>query len=687
MAFLWGASAQQQEWDQLIDKATSDLLPANSHVDLPDALHLADLLRSAQVPAQHATTSLVQRLRHPNPNVQLLALELADLCVKNGGTPFLVAFSRGAADHGAAAELELLARGVKAGGGVHRDVKERVLARLQDWATAFKAKAPSSSSSSAQLFDSELVRVYDRLVREGVDFPPRDPTATAAMVDSLSAPDWADAPYCTRCRTDFSTFNRKHHCRNCGNVFDAQCSSGQAPLPHYGILEPVRVCDGCLKKVREGKGASVVPASTSASAASPGLARSQSFGGAAAAAARDREDDDLRRAIEASLKDVEPDSLRRDDAGAPLPPAPVAKSGYNPSYAAQVHGASDSKRGGGAKAAGEDDDPDLAAAIAASLRDLQPPATAPAFARSETASTFGGGGGAPLTYAQMFPSSTHEPFPSAHANKPAAMALPSYDLTPAESATLGSFVALYAPPHGHPHAPPPPPSGGYLGARERGLYDEARGAQGRLARAEEDARRRGEILREMEWKLSEAARLYGAGLTERASYRPTASTRTSSYLAQPVAPQPLAHTYAPEHEHDARRYQYAPPAALAGQPLPAYAVPPTQPQHAEMRSPPPQLAQQQQYEHPQQHHEPHRAPPQSQHQAQPVPVPVPVPAGFYKPSQFPSVPSGPAAALFPSVPHGEPWRRGPGEGERELEEEEEREEVREEARTGELIEL
>ncbi|GAA5826961.1 hypothetical protein JCM3770_005183 [Rhodotorula araucariae] len=676
MAFLWGPSAQQQEWDQLIDTETSDLLPANSHVDLATALHLADLLRSAQVPAPHAARSLVHRLEHDNPNVQLLALELADLCVKNGGTPFLVTFANSQLQGGAATQLELLARGVKAGGSVHRDVKDRVLARLQDWATAFKGKD--------QLRDSELVRVYDRLQHEGVQFPPRDPTATAAMVDSLSAPDWTDAPYCTRCRTEFTTFNRKHHCRNCGHVFDAQCSSSTAPLPHYGILEPVRVCDACARKIRDGKGATV--ATAAAAAATGALARSQSFAGAGvarpagversktsagatASSRREQEDEDLRRAIEASLREVEPDSLAREPGSAP--PAAPDKAGYRPSYAAQVvpdaksaAGPAGGSGGGGAAAANaEEEDPDLAAAIAASLRDLQPPATAPALARSETASTLGGGGG--VTYAQMFPRAAASTADTAQARSATAMTLPSYDLSATESAALSDFIAVYASPAGH--APP-----AYAGQRERRLYDEAGAAQVRLARAAEDARRRREILGEMEWKLAEAARLYGAGLTERANYRSPSLAPRAAYLAHPHH----AHLAAPavavavSSGPDAR-YQYAPPAALAGQPLPAYAVPPVPPAHAEYASPAPA---------PVPAPAPAPVPPQQQHSA-----PVPQPAGYYRPSQFPSVPTGAQGALFPSVPASEPWR---GESESGAASSvEEKEEEGEEVRTGELIEL
>lgn len=52
---------------------------------------------------------------------------------------------------------------------------------------------------------------------------------------------------CKSCNREFSMTRRKHHCRNCGEIFCHNCSDQLAPLPdeqgHVG--RPVRVCDGC----------------------------------------------------------------------------------------------------------------------------------------------------------------------------------------------------------------------------------------------------------------------------------------------------------------------------------------------------------------------------------------------------------------------------------------------------------
>lgn len=66
------------------------------------------------------------------------------------------------------------------------------------------------------------------------------------MFTADTAPNWADGRVCHRCRVEFTFTNRKHHCRNCGQVFCGQCTAKQCPLPKYGIEKEVRVCDGCF---------------------------------------------------------------------------------------------------------------------------------------------------------------------------------------------------------------------------------------------------------------------------------------------------------------------------------------------------------------------------------------------------------------------------------------------------------
>ncbi|XP_063443984.1 RUN and FYVE domain-containing protein 2-like isoform X3 [Mytilus trossulus] len=52
-----------------------------------------------------------------------------------------------------------------------------------------------------------------------------------------------DASHCTTCEKEFSISRRKHHCRNCGNIFCNECSDNKMPLP--SSAKPVRVCDDC----------------------------------------------------------------------------------------------------------------------------------------------------------------------------------------------------------------------------------------------------------------------------------------------------------------------------------------------------------------------------------------------------------------------------------------------------------
>uniref|UniRef100_A0A668AAP6 RUN and FYVE domain containing 1 n=1 Tax=Myripristis murdjan TaxID=586833 RepID=A0A668AAP6_9TELE len=52
-----------------------------------------------------------------------------------------------------------------------------------------------------------------------------------------------EATHCKQCQKEFSISRRKHHCRNCGDIYCNSCSSNELALPSYP--RPVRVCDVC----------------------------------------------------------------------------------------------------------------------------------------------------------------------------------------------------------------------------------------------------------------------------------------------------------------------------------------------------------------------------------------------------------------------------------------------------------
>lgn len=289
-------------------------------------------------------------------------------------------------------------------------------------------------------------------------------------------------------------------------MFDQACSSQTAPLPHYGITESVRVCDGCVRKLKDGKGAVGLGRSTSlgaGGASRPGMPERSSTvsysassrkhrSASASVGKKSKEDEDLQRAIEASLRDVNGSDTSGPAFELRNPSAPQS-SGYNPSYSASAAKAP-------AVPAAEEDDPDLAAAIAASLRDVAPAPSAPSYIDE----------GPAATYASLYSTKHESAYPSLNTTSAytpsttSRLSLQSYDLSPTESSTLQDFTSSLA----HPQA--------QLGLRERELYEQARQAAPRLERGLEDAERRREILVEMNAKLGEATRLY-QGLLEEGS--------------------------------------------------------------------------------------------------------------------------------------------------------------------------
>eukprot|EP01134_Creolimax_fragrantissima_P003548 CFRG3548T1 len=270
------------DFEKILERATSDEL---LEPDLAINTELCDVLRQREVKATTALNAIIKKIGQRKPMVTLLALTVLEMCVSNCG-PY---FAREVATENFMNQMREWALP----SSFSEQISYRLLEIIQNWAVGFKG-----DGAYQKIFDT-----YHRMRMEGFQFP--ECRVTEAMFRVDQAPEWLEGDQCYNCRTYFGPITRKHHCRNCGQIFCNSCSSYEAAIPKYGYEKAVRVCSGCHTLLQNGQHDSKsVPqnaVSTSEYGKVVGGGGEVPSSAAEGEALRQREEDELMQAIAQSL--------------------------------------------------------------------------------------------------------------------------------------------------------------------------------------------------------------------------------------------------------------------------------------------------------------------------------------------------------------------------------------------------
>ncbi|GFY45735.1 hepatocyte growth factor-regulated tyrosine kinase substrate [Trichonephila inaurata madagascariensis] len=224
-------------FDKLFEKATSHLL---LEPDWESIIQITDCIRQGDVQPKYAVSCIKKKLFATNPHVVLYTLQVLESCMKNCGSLIH-------AEVATRPFMEELKELVKT--TTNENVRSRILELIQVWAHVFRNEPKYRAVQD----------IFNMLKMEGYKLQALKESDAMFVADT--APEWADGSCCHRCRTQFTVVQRKHHCRNCGQIFCHKCSSRSCPIPRFGIEKDVRVCEGCWEKIN--KPQSTVPKSVS----------------------------------------------------------------------------------------------------------------------------------------------------------------------------------------------------------------------------------------------------------------------------------------------------------------------------------------------------------------------------------------------------------------------------------------
>uniref|UniRef100_A0AC35GB88 Hepatocyte growth factor-regulated tyrosine kinase substrate n=1 Tax=Panagrolaimus sp. PS1159 TaxID=55785 RepID=A0AC35GB88_9BILA len=213
-----------KQFERTLEAATDQVVV---DTDWSGIMECIDMVRGKDVSAKDAAAAISRRLKNSNPNIVHHTLVLLEACMKNCGTAFH-------AEIMSTRFLDQLKDIVIT--SAPGKVQEKILELIQIWHSAFAKRQEYAAISD----------VHRILKHHGYKFPAAK--ESDAMFVAQCAPDWVDGDQCFRCRSEFGLFNRKHHCRACGQIFCDRCSSHQLLLPQFGIEKKVRVCDTCFEK-------------------------------------------------------------------------------------------------------------------------------------------------------------------------------------------------------------------------------------------------------------------------------------------------------------------------------------------------------------------------------------------------------------------------------------------------------